>query len=451
MRRFVGLRTIDDLTGLWNRRAFMQGLRTALTGAEGSGVEVALLLIDLDSFKALNDRYGHDVGDALLKEIAQQLQRNGTGNSMAGQLGGDEFALFAYTSNRTQLEETITALRLALAEPFFLHGQAHNCRASIGVALYPGHGKDADGLYKNADLALYEAKIAGGGTRYFKTSMRAGLQARLSELSLARHALDNAQVLPFYQPKVDLASGAIAGFEALLRWYDRDHCIHTPGMIPAAFEDAELAIALDERMFERIACDIAHWNSRGLPIGRIAFNVSGAAFRQEDFAARLLAQTERAGIPASHLELEVTETVLLERVSHNVTAAFERLRHAGMTIALDDFGTGYASLIHLKQFPVDVLKIDCSFVQSLDDPSNAAIVRAIVNLGRDLGITTVAEGIETDAQADRLRRKGCDQAQGYLFSPAIAADQVPALLADRNVNWSRSERRTGKDRRVTMR
>ncbi|KPH71198.1 bifunctional diguanylate cyclase/phosphodiesterase, partial [Novosphingobium sp. ST904] len=309
------------------------------------------------------------------------------------------------------------------------NGQAHSCRASIGVALFPEHRTDADGLYKNADLALYEAKVAGGGTRYFKSSMRASLQARMSELSLARHALDGDQVLPFYQPKVDLGSGIIKGFEALLRWRDPKHAIHAPGMIPAAFEDAELAIALDERMFERIAHDITKWNRLGLPIGRIAFNVSGATFRQEDFAANLLARTERACIPASCLELEVTETVLLERTSHNVTETFERLRHVGMTIALDDFGTGYASLIHLKQFPVDVLKIDCSFIRSLD-PSNAAIVRAIVNLGRDLGITTVAEGIETDAQADRLHREGCDQAQGYLFSPAVAAEQVPALLAN---------------------
>lgn len=439
----------DDLTGLWNRRAFMQGLRTALAGAEGSDVEVALLLIDLDGFKALNDRYGHDVGDALLKEIARRLERNGAGDSMAGRLGGDEFALFVYTPDRAELEETIAALRLALAEPCSLNGQAHICRASIGVALYPGHGKDADGLYKNADLALYEAKIAGGGVRYFQSSMRAGLQARMSELSLARHALDHDRVLPFYQPKVDLSSGAVTGFEALLRWRDGKLGIHAPGMIPAAFEDAELAIALDERIFERIAADISEWTRLRIPIGRIAFNVSAASFRQEDFVAKLLARVERTGIPASCLELEVTETVLLERAFHNVSATFERLRLAGMTIALDDFGTGYASLIHLKQFPVDVLKIDRSFVQSLEDASNAAIVRAIVNLGRDLGITTVAEGIETEAQANRLHRKGCDQAQGYLYSPAVAADQVPTLLADRSVRWGRPERRDGRERRRT--
>lgn len=438
----------DDLTGLWNRRAFMQGLRTALAGVEGSGVEVALLLIDLDSFKALNDRYGHDVGDALLREIAKRLKRKGTGDSMAGRLGGDEFALFIYTMDGTQLDETIAGLRLALSEPCSLNGQAHSCRASIGVALYPGHSKDADSLYKNADLALYEAKVAGGGVRYFKSSMRASLQARMSELSLARQALDQKQVVPFYQPKVDLESGTIAGFEALLRWRDGRHGVHGPGTIPAAFEDAELAIALDQRIFELLAADIVRWSRLGLPMGRIAFNVSTASFRQEHFVASLMERMDRAGIPASCLELEVTETVLLEGAFHNVTTTFERLRRAGMTIALDDFGTGYASLIHLKQFPVDVLKIDRSFVQSLDDPTNAAIVRAIVNLGRDLGVTTVAEGIETGVQADRLHRNGCDQGQGYLFSPAIAADQVLALLADRSATWCRPERRGGRDRRT---
>ncbi|GLV28665.1 hypothetical protein TomTYG75_11870 [Sphingobium sp. TomTYG75] len=271
----------------------------------------------------------------------------------------------------------------------------------------------------------------------------------MSELSLARQALDLDQILPFYQPKVDLESGAIAGFEALLHWRDgMPGAYHGPGTISAAFEDAELAIALDQRIFKLIAADILRWRRRGLPIGRIAFNVSAASFRQEHYVAGLMERIDRAGISASCLELEVTETVLLEGASHNVTKTFEQLRRAGMTIALDDFGTGYASLIHLKQFPVDVLKIDCSFVQSLDDPINAAIVRAIVNLGRDLGVTTVAEGIETGGQADRLHRSGCDQAQGYLFSPAVAADQIPALLADQTARRSRRERRSARERRM---
>ncbi|EZP74040.1 Histidine kinase [Sphingomonas paucimobilis] len=421
----------DDLTGLWNRRAFMDGLRKALAGAEGSDVEIALLLIDLDGFKSLNDRHGHDAGDGLLKATARRLEKFGAGDALAGRLGGDEFALFIYTADRQQLEATVGELREVLTAPCSLNGQAHICRASIGVALYPAHGKDADGLYKCADLALYEAKEAGGGVRYFKSEMRADQQVRMSELSIARHVLDHDQVQPFYQPKVDLRSGAVVGFEALLRWNDHIYGVHTPAMIPAAFEDAELAIALDQRIFERVAADIASWRKAGLAFGRIAINIAAVQFGQPDFADRLLDQVARAGIEPSSLELEITESVFFGRAVRKILGIFERLRAAGMTIALDDFGTGYASLIHLKQFPIDVLKIDCSFVRALKDSTNAAIVQTVTDLGKRLGITTVAEGVETEAQAAQLRRKGCNLAQGYLFSPAISADQVPAVLAKR--------------------
>lgn len=438
----------DDLTGLLNRRAFMAGLGKALTGAEDTDVEVGMLLIDLDDFKSVNDRHGHDAGDRLLIEIARRLEKAGTGDALAGRLGGDEFAMFIYTSDRDQLDASIDEVRRVLAKPCSLNGQAHICRASIGVALYPGHGLNPDALYKNADLALYDAKDAGGGIRYFKSTMRARLQTRMSELSVARDALDHDRVFPFYQPKIDLCSGAITGFEALLRWTDNTGGIQAPGMILAAFEDAELAVALDQRIFERVAADIARWRAEGLPFGRIAINVSAAEFGQRDFADQLLERITRSGIHASSLELEVTETVFLARAAHKILATFERLRAAGMTIALDDFGTGYASLIHLKQFPVDVLKIDCSFVRALDDPTNAAIVQAIADIGKRLEITTVAEGVETLVQADRLYRKGCDLGQGYLFSPAVPADQVPIILAAQQPMWRPRERRSGRERRA---
>ncbi|WP_454887844.1 putative bifunctional diguanylate cyclase/phosphodiesterase [Sphingomonas oryzagri] len=433
----------DDLTGLWNRRAFMRALRTALDGAQGSGVEIALLLIDLDHFKSLNDRFGHGTGDAFLKEVARRLDASGTGDAMPGRLGGDEFAVMIYTADREQLDLRIRQLQLALAAPVVFDGQAHGCRASIGVALYPGHGSDADGLYRNADLALYEAKNKGQGLCYFRGDMRAGLQARLSALSLARHALDNDDIVPFYQPKVDLHSGAVTGFEALLRWRQADHGYRSP--VPEIFEDAELAIALGDRIFDRMAVDISEWLKGQVPFGRIALNISSAEFRREDFADRLLARIDESGIPASVLELEVTETVFLGRLPHKVTDIFGQLRASGLTIALDDFGMGYASLVHLKQFPVDVLKIDCAFIQSLDDPVNAAIVRAIVGLGEDLHITTVAEGVETVAQAEYLHEKGCKLGQGYLFSPAMPANEVPGFIASRR--WRPRERRSGRDRR----
>ena len=419
----------DCLTGLWNRGAFMRGLHTALAGARESDIEVALLHIDLDQFKALNDQHGHDAGDAVLEEAARRLDTSRTGDAMSGRLGGDEFAQFVLSADREQLEARISHLKCALAEPYLIDGQAHICRASIGVAIYPEHGDDADGLYKNADLALYEAKNAGCGVRTFQRDMRVGLLARMSQMSIARHALDQNRVTPFYQPKVDLRSGRITGFEALLRWRDDALGMQTPASISAAFADAELAVALDARIFEQLASDIAGWLRADVPFGRIAFNVSSAEFRRDGFADRLLARIERAAIPPSSLELEVTETVFLGKAPERINDTFAMLRAAGLTIALDDFGTGYASLVHLKQFTVDVLKIDCSFIRTLDDPSNAAIVRAIIGLGSDLAITTVAEGVETRQQAACLRRKGCDLGQGFLFSPAVAANQVPLLFA----------------------
>jgi diguanylate cyclase (GGDEF)-like protein/PAS domain S-box-containing protein len=438
----------DGLTGLWNRSAFMRGLYTALDGARGSGVEVALVLIDLDQFKALNDRHGHGAGDALLQEVARRLDSSGTGDGMPGRLGGDEFALFIFTPDRDHLEERIADLRRTLEVPYWLDGESHICRASIGIAIYPGHGDDADTLYKNADLALYEAKNAGKDISHFQSGMRAGLQIRMSQLSVARHALDHDRILPFYQPKVDLCSGRITGFEALLRWQHDTRGVQAPATIAAAFEEAELAIALDARIFDRLASDISRWVRADVPFGRIAFNISPAEFRRDGFAKRMLSRIERAGIPVSSLELEVTETVFLGKSPDKVVEIFATLRAAGLTIALDDFGMGFASLVHLKQFPVDVIKIDCSFVHTLDDPANAAIVRAIIGLGNDLGIATVAEGVETREQADYLHRKGCRLGQGYLFSPAVPADQIPALLVGTKAQWRPADRRSGWERRV---
>jgi diguanylate cyclase (GGDEF)-like protein/PAS domain S-box-containing protein len=437
----------DGLTGLWNRSAFMRGLRNALAEAQSGQKEVALLLIDLDEFKGLNDQHGHGAGDALLKEVARRLDHVGDDTAMAGRLGGDEFALFLVTSGADQLEEALAHLQEHLAIPYYLEDHSHICHASIGIAVYPGQGDDADTLYKNADLALYEAKNAGMNACRFQSSMRAGLQMRLSQLSVARDVLDRKKVMPFYQPKIDLASGQILGFEALLRWQHDTRGVQMPASIKAAFEDADLAIGLDERMFDLLALDIAGWLRSDVPFGRVAFNVSSPEFRREGFADRLLARLQRSGIPASTLELEVTESVFIGRSPEKVLSIFTQLRAAGLTIALDDFGMGYASLAHLKQFPIDVLKIDCSFVQALDTLTNEAIVKAIVGLGTSLGITTVAEGIETEDQADRLHRTGCDLGQGYLFSRAVPAHEVPGLFTAMAPGWRPKERRSYVDRR----
>jgi diguanylate cyclase (GGDEF)-like protein/PAS domain S-box-containing protein len=437
----------DGLTGLSNRLAFQTGLKNALEYCDQQGCEVALLLMDIDNFKLVNDQYGHDSGDALLQTVAATLDELATDPMMAGRLGGDEFALFLIAPDRLQLDaavaHAIQALDRALREGDFAYG----ARLSIGVAAYPAHASDVGTLRKNADLSLYEAKAQGGGICHFTSEMRSRMQNRLSALSVAWDAVNGDYIVPYYQPKVDLNTGEIVGFEALLRWQPPGRGIQLPEAIATAFEDSDLALEIGDRMRALVAADIRAWLDAGVPFQRIGINVSSAEFRKADFAFRLLDGLERMAIPPQCLEIEVTETVFLSRDIAQVTRLISELNAAGVTIALDDFGTGYASLAHLNRFPVDVLKIDRSFVRQLSESCNGAIVGAIIGLGKSLGIATVAEGVETLQQAKGLRSKGCCLAQGFLFSPAIPAADVPTLLQRRWPALTARDRRSGVDRR----
>lgn len=419
----------DQLTELANRGAFYEGLGAAVRDASGHNHHVALILLDLDNFKQVNDQFGHEAGDALLKEVAARLSQVAAAPMLAGRVGGDEFTLFLARSDEAALDEAVSRALAIFDEPFRTVESSCTCRSSIGVAFYPAHGGDAETLRRNADLALYDAKGSGGGTaRLFKPEMRLRMQQRLSMLSMARDALQGDRIVPYYQPKVDLRTDAITGFEALLRWRHDSQGIQLPGSIAAAFEDPDLAVRLGERMQERVIDDIRRWRRRGIPFDRVAINVSATELRDRSFGSRLLRRLARAGVPAHCLELEITETVILSHDIDHILGIVSQLSGAGVTIALDDFGTGYASLTHLKQFPVDVLKIDRSFITELDEQCDGAIIRAIVGLGRNLEIKTVAEGIETEAQRARLFSKGCIEGQGNLFSPPIPAADVPRLL-----------------------
>jgi diguanylate cyclase (GGDEF)-like protein/PAS domain S-box-containing protein len=432
----------DGLTGLSNRLAFQKGLKAALEWSDRQGSEVALMLMDVDNFKLVNDQYGHDAGDALLQTVASTLKELATGRMMAGRLGGDEFALFLIAPDRSQLDQAV-ADAIQLLDGALRDGDGtYGTRLSIGVAVYPTHASDVGTLRKNADLSLYEAKVQGGGICYFTSAMRSRMQNRLSALSVARDAVNAGYIVPYYQPKVDLVSGEIAGFEALLRWQPPGRAVQAPDAIAMAFEDNDLALEIGDRMRDLVAADIRCWLDAGVPFQRIAINVSSVEFRKADFALRLLDGLARRAIPPTCLEVEVTETVFLSRDLAHVSRLIGQLNAAGVTIALDDFGTGYASLAHLNRFPVDVLKIDRSFVGPLAQSRNDAIVRAIIGLGRSLGIMTVAEGVETVQQARRLRSKGCDFAQGFLYSPAVPAAEVPALLKKKWPDPKVNRRRT---------
>lgn len=435
--RLLWSATRDALTHLPNRALFQRTLSEAVTKAGCEKGKVGLLILDLDHFKQVNDTLGHDAGDALLQNVASRLEafcaRERNNAALAARLGGDEFALIIDDiADVNELGARGAALLSELREPLVHAGRILECQATVGAALFPDHGEQPEDLLKSADIALYAAKSSRRGQAVaFEPEHRAELQERLAMLDIARSALRDDRILPFYQPKVRLSDGAVYGFEALLRWrHDRDG-IQPPAMISAAFEDLELAVAISDRIIDQVIVDMRRWLDQGLQFGHVAVNAAAAEFRGGRFAESVLERLEKAGVPPRYLHLEVTETVFLGRGAEYVERALKLLSEAGVSIALDDFGTGYASLRHLKQFPVDVIKVDRSFVQNMEiDPEDAAIVEAVLNLGKSLKIEVVAEGIETASQALRLRELDCCYGQGFLFSHAVAASRVPGLIAD---------------------
>ena len=422
----------DPLTQVPNRVLFHERLERALKQSGSTGRKVGLLLLDLDHLKETNDTLGHDAGDALLQMVAKRLTTSVRGIDTVARNGGDEFAiLLPHIEGEQDIWTIIRPALDSLQEPFFYAGRALDCRVSVGASIWPDHAEEATDLLKQADVALYTAKASGRGRMMvFEPSMRDRARRRAQMRKDAREALDAHRIEPFYQPQIQLHSGRLAGFEALLRWRNLHGEIETPGSIEAAFEDPRLAVAMGQRMHGLVFEDLRRWLDQGIEIGHVAINASAAEFRGGDFAEQVLERLHAVGIPTRYLELEVTETVFLGSGAEHVERALRTLSQEGVRIALDDFGTGYASLSHLKQFPVDIIKIDRSFVHDLaHNPDDTAILQAVLNLGRSLGITTVAEGIETHIQSAYLRAQGCDLGQGYLFRKAVPRDQVPELVS----------------------
>jgi diguanylate cyclase (GGDEF)-like protein len=422
----------DDLTNLPNRRLFQERLQQTLDKAADAQSKVGLLALDLDNLKAINDRFGHDAGDALLQEFAARLSDVVSNTDTVARLGGDEFAIILTdVLSENDVTRKAKAILAHTQEPLRYRGRALDCRTSIGGALSVGSGITVNELRKQADLALYHCKTVGRGTfQMFHPSMRDEAQKTTSALEIARQAVTSDWIVPFYQPKIDLASGRLDGFEALLRWRHPRTGIHAPEMIAPALDDSELGRAIGARMLSSVLRDLCVWLDAGLETGRVAVNASSAEFRHGDYAERILEELGRFRLPTSCLEIEVTESVFLGRSARSVERALRNLSTAGVTIALDDFGTGYASLTHLKQFPVHVIKLDRSFINDMEtDESDAAIVEAVLNLGQSLGIKVVAEGVETAAQASLLRAHGCDVGQGYHFGHPMPSSDVPRFIS----------------------
>lgn len=424
----------DALTKLPNRRAFEKRLRAAALRAMRSGSKLGLLIVDLDHFKHVNDTMGHPSGDALLKEFSSRLTSTLGKNDFIARIGGDEFAIVVeQAASSVDFQKVGEKVCSVLRSPARIQGRAVSGSASIGGAIFPDDAENANDLFKFADTALYALKAEGrGGMKMFHSHMREEAQRVASQLSLARTAVNEDTVQAHYQPKLDLASGALAGFEALLRWMHPTRGLQQPSTIEEAFNDYELASKIGRLMQEKVFSDILAWRKKGFDYGRVSINAAPSEFLRDDYAERLIASLRMWDIAPASIEVEVTEHVFMAGSLQYVRRALSELKRAGITIALDDFGTGYSSLSHLRDFPVDVVKIDQSFVQRmLTDPEIAAIVSAVVGLAHSLKIVSIAEGVETKEQAELLRTSGCSQVQGFWIGAAQHPDVIAAKYGKR--------------------
>lgn len=421
----------DALTGLPNRVLLQQRLDETLSNV-GPTMEAAMLIVDVDNFKTVNDTVGHDGGDALLLAFADRLRGAVGEEDLVARTGGDEFALIIGARSDAEVERVVENIFDRLRAPIEHAGRLLECGASIGASFIPRDGTTRSEIMKAADVALCAAKTGGRAQlKIFEPGMMAEVERHQSMIALARQALANDMIFPHYQPKIDLRTGRIVGFEALLRWQDRDGHIHSPDMLMAAFDDPALGTPLSERMLRKVLDDIERWSRQGLPFGHVAINVAGADFRHRGFADKVIGSLKERKLPSSCIQIEVTENVFLGHGASDVERELKLLSTYGIQIALDDFGTGYASLSHLTQFPVDLLKIDRSFIQRIGSSAEAeAITSTVVNLAHRLGLKIVAEGVETIEQEAYLRAIACDVGQGYLYARAMPADAVPTILAE---------------------
>ena len=397
---------------------------------------LALLIFDLDNFKQVNDTLGHHAGDELLRRIAQQILQVFRRDDFTARLGGDEFAvILRNTPSSDEVNHLCKKLVDSFSKPTRIGEHDFFVTASIGLALYPEHGQDAHELARHADSAMYQAKQAGKNTfAIFDATMDAHALKRVSIDSRLRQALTQGEFSLHYQPKLELATRRVLGFEALLRWENAELGAVPPSdFIPLA-EDSGQIIPIGEWVLRQAMHDLRHWNANLDDKLHVAVNLSARQLKVNGIAQRIAQLIAESAIPADWLELELTESMVMENL-HAQIDTFHDLRHLGVRIAIDDFGTGYSSMSYLKRLPIDTLKIDASFVRDIpEDANDMAIATAIVALGHSLGLTVVAEGIETEAQAWALREQGCNLGQGYYFAKPMPAQHVPEFLRAQNAN-----------------
>ena len=420
----------DSLTGLPNRVLFNDRLHQALTDARRRHRLVALMLLDIDRFKIVNDTLGHEAGDGLLREIAARLQHSIRDGDTVSRLGGDEFALvFADVGDIQRVAQLAQKVLSQFTAPVVIDGREVFTGASIGIALYPADTENADSLLKFADSAMYHAKESGRNNyQFYSHEMTATVQARLRLETDLRRALDHHEFFLHYQPQVDARSNRITGVEALLRWRDpAGNTIPPAQFIPLA-EDTGLIVPIGKWVLETACAQLKRWHDAGHGELTLSVNVASRQFRDLMFPDTVSRAIASSGIPPQALELEITESILLEH-SNETLRTLNDLKKIGVTLAIDDFGTGYSSLSYLKRFPIDRVKIDQSFVRDLaSDNDDLAIVRAIIALARAMRLAVIAEGVETAEQLALLRHEDCHEYQGYLFAHPMDADSVSGKL-----------------------
>ena len=408
----------DPLTDLPNRVLFQDRMQHAIDCAERYGHKVAVLLLDLDGFKIINDSLGHPVGDELLQLAARRLAAAVRVEDTVARLGGDEFAvILSELVHQGDAVEAVGRILAAIREPFEMADGSGMVTTSIGISVYPGDGDGVTELVRNADAAMYEAKNAGRNTyRFYQPRMTEVAQQRLATENALRRALAGGEFEVWFQPQFRLADGAYLGAEALVRWRDPERGLIAPNdFIPIA-ERSGLIVPLGEQVLEMVGAAARRWLDRGLDAGRLAINVAGTQIDRGDFVASLRRVIDTYALPSSSLEIEITETLIMENPVH-ARAVLDGIQALGVTTAIDDFGTGYSSLAYLKELPIDTIKLDRAFVRDLpEDRSDIAISRAVIALGHNLGFKVMAEGIETEAQRRFLLAAGCDEGQGFLFA-----------------------------------
>ena len=424
------LATHDSLTGLPNRVLLRDRLESALLTAQRQQIAVAVLFLDLDNFKRINDTLGHGAGDSLLRQVAERLRARLRITDTVGRRGGDEFmVIFNHPFDVKEVMTVVNKVRSAFTQPFVCEGEELFVTSTLGIALYPEDGQSAEVLVKNADVAMYRAKEKGKDQyQFYIAEMSAESRAQLTMEMELRRALERSEFILHYQPQYDVRSGRAVGVEALIRWQHPRQGLLSPEHFMPLLEETGLIVSVGEWVLRSACTQWRAWSAAGRQDLRVAINVSARQFGSNDFVDHVRQVVMEEQVPPACIELEVTETVVMQDVMR-AAEMLNALRRLGIRPAIDDFGTGYASLSYLKRFAIDILKIDQCFVHDVDnDPDDAAIIEAITSLGHNLGMEVVAEGVETQGQYNFLRAQGCDTVQGFLLGRPMPVELIGPLL-----------------------